>query len=752
MLGQKRVDSSQASSGSGASVFIDRGAVDRADKDAPYAVLLNPVDFASATGVDPTGADRDQNSTVVHLSDSVIESFTIFLGDGQGPNAPFEGTGVNPLTVNNPANAAIAASAVQVEHDGKLLVQGVEYNLGYNPSTGVLMLTPLSTLWDPSGVYTIILNNLQIADLAGNALRSNQVDGTTKFFILMPDVRLDYGDAPDSFGTMLSSNGARHTIQPGATPILGSRIDGESDTAVSDDAAQAVLVTGESTTIFSVGATPDGSSLTVKPVTAVGGEVVTVTIGANTQTFELVASGFAPQLGNVAVPLLAGDTSVAIASRLATAISSKLVLEGNASRVVIDPTQSDRILLESYDDEDGVAIGQFGAKPYRIFLNPGAPEVTSDFKDALGFLNPLDELGTTMAISSVTGGILDAWIDFNNDGAFGVDEKIFNSVTLSTGVNYLKVVTPLNTADGTRWARFRISSQGGLGPTELAIGGEVEDYQVDIINVAPIIPGDDSYTVVEDSVLNTETNLVLPSLLANDPRPAAAFLPSRIIINSQPKYGTLTVTDPLTGRFVYTPAADFYGDDSFTYWVSTQPIPGTVLPPNVQLATVHISVTPDNDTPLAQNHTFPTLEDTSITITKADLIAGAIADASPVYPSASAPTAPWNESQQTFKVIAIKIGSTTLSSSATNVVGANGTFDLTFTAGELTRLVFKPNQDYNRDNPRTAGLPTLEAFEFTIQDSGESLAVNIDQSTGAFTIGGPIAERQRPIPRRHSSM
>jgi len=39
-----------------------------------------------------------------------------------------------------------------------------------------------------------------------------------------PDI--DYGDAPDSFGTLLASNGARHTI---AGPRLGSVIDVETN-------------------------------------------------------------------------------------------------------------------------------------------------------------------------------------------------------------------------------------------------------------------------------------------------------------------------------------------------------------------------------------------------------------------------------------------------------------------------------------------------------------------------------------------
>ncbi len=181
VYGQLRVDSNATPGGGGATVFKDRGAVDRSDIDQPYAKLLNPVDN------DALGLDRDPNSTVVHLTNPLLENFTILLGDGRGPNSPFEGTGVNGATVFSATNPSVSASAVTVEHNGQLLTQGIDYNIGYSPLTGVLLLTPFSSLWEQTGVYTITLNNAQIEDLAGNKLRSNQTDDSTKFFILMPE-------------------------------------------------------------------------------------------------------------------------------------------------------------------------------------------------------------------------------------------------------------------------------------------------------------------------------------------------------------------------------------------------------------------------------------------------------------------------------------------------------------------------------------------------------------------------------------
>ncbi|MDB4224695.1 LruC domain-containing protein [Granulosicoccus sp.] len=52
------------------------------------------------------------------------------------------------------------------------------------------------------------------------------------------DTLVDYGDAPDSYGTSLASNGARHGLSVSPTLFLGASVDGESDSSfypLSDD-------------------------------------------------------------------------------------------------------------------------------------------------------------------------------------------------------------------------------------------------------------------------------------------------------------------------------------------------------------------------------------------------------------------------------------------------------------------------------------------------------------------------------------
>lgn len=76
---------------------------------------------------------------------------------------------------------------------------------------------------------------------------------------------------------------------------------------------------------------------------------------------------------------------------------------------------------------------------------------------------------------------LDAWIDWNQDGDWNdAGEQLFASQTLVTGDNSLPITVPASAFGGLTFARFRVSSAGGLGPAGLAQDGEVEDYQVRI--------------------------------------------------------------------------------------------------------------------------------------------------------------------------------------------------------------------------------------------------------------------------------
>jgi hypothetical protein len=90
---------------------------------------------------------------------------------------------------------------------------------------------------------------------------------------------------------------------------------------------------------------------------------------------------------------------------------------------------------------------------------------------------------------SLTGpaGRLDAWVDFNGNGAWDAGEQVFTNLALASGSNPgLCFNVPLNAQFGTSFARFRLSSTGGLAPTGVTTDGEVEDYLVNIAQPRPL--------------------------------------------------------------------------------------------------------------------------------------------------------------------------------------------------------------------------------------------------------------------------
>jgi ELWxxDGT repeat protein len=109
-------------------------------------------------------------------------------------------------------------------------------------------------------------------------------------------------------------------------------------------------------------------------------------------------------------------------------------------------------------------------------------------EDGVRFISTLVAQSSTVSSSSVAvtasaAGKLDAWIDFNRDGDWlDAGEQIFSSLPVQAGSNTLAFSIPPGASIGETYARFRLSSTGGLAPTGAANDGEVEDYRVEILD------------------------------------------------------------------------------------------------------------------------------------------------------------------------------------------------------------------------------------------------------------------------------
>jgi gliding motility-associated-like protein len=121
------------------------------------------------------------------------------------------------------------------------------------------------------------------------------------------------------------------------------------------------------------------------------------------------------------------------------------------------------------------------------------------------------------------------------------------------------------------------------------------DIQVNGINDAPVGQND-------SFVMNEDTDLDCGCLLINDHDPDGDNI---VALHDQaPAHGTVTDQG---GFFIYTPDPDFYGTDSFTYFAND----GTV---NSAPITVHVTVLPINDAPIALNDAKSTDEDNAVDI------------------------------------------------------------------------------------------------------------------------------------------
>ena len=134
------------------------------------------------------------------------------------------------------------------------------------------------------------------------------------------------------------------------------------------------------------------------------------------------------------------------------------------------------------------------------------------------------------------------------------------------------------TAAGNRTITAAYAGDGNYGSST-----DTESHVVTAPNQPPTADNDGPYDVPEDGSLNVTAG---NGVLAGDSDPEGT--PLTAVKDSDPLHGTVTLN--ADGSFSYTPAADFNGNDSFTYHASDGAASSAT-------ATVTINVTPVNDAP-----------------------------------------------------------------------------------------------------------------------------------------------------------
>ncbi len=209
----------------------------------------------------------------------------------------------------------------------------------------------------------------------------------------------------------------------------------------------------------------------------------------------------------------------------------------------IPSTDADGDDLNGTDDEDGVS-----------FLTPIVPGQQATIR-------------VDVSSGAYGSGILQGWIDFNNDGDFlDADEKILSDRVLVTGSHLFTFTVPATAAVADTFARFRWSLERGIGPTGAATAGEVEDYSTAARAVGPTANDDGPFIVGQDSTFIDPENEF--DVLFND-FPGVGGDPFTILgADSISAQGGLIQVDFVNQVIRYQPPADYIGDDSFEYSIS----------------------------------------------------------------------------------------------------------------------------------------------------------------------------------------
>ncbi|MBT6847106.1 MAG: right-handed parallel beta-helix repeat-containing protein, partial [Planctomycetaceae bacterium] len=213
LRGQLRIDdpSTEPVGGIGQNVFIDRGAIDRADFAGPTAKLIGPLDN------DPLEFDINDGVSVVNVRiGDVVSNFEIRLNDGNEPGQPHEGIGI--------WDKEVTSETVIVRQDGELLFDDIDYSFSYNDTNDTIRLTPIAGIWEPNSIYTIELSNIHHWKLdaqTGLGIADGDFFTIKDEFNATADFEFDRGysiDVPQTFRiTLPESAGGANGIVDGDT-------------------------------------------------------------------------------------------------------------------------------------------------------------------------------------------------------------------------------------------------------------------------------------------------------------------------------------------------------------------------------------------------------------------------------------------------------------------------------------------------------------------------------------------------------
>jgi len=341
-----------------------------------------------------------------------------------------------------------------------------------------------------------------------------------------------------------------------------------------------------------------------------------------------VTNGIVSLGGTSGLNGLTGDNTSAI-TFAATLANINAALDGLTYTTSPDFNGNDQLTI-NVDDQGNTGSG--GAKttsatiditvtavnddPYNAGTLPGDAQVTEDVATTvdLSSISLMDSddsgLPLTVRLTTATGGLINA----ASQAGIQVIDNGTGQVTLTGEQGALNAYfdSPANISylhstenifgDNIDTIRIELSDNGNTG----ADGGGFVGFGFVNVDVAAV---NDAPVAVND-LFNTDEDVALTaSVLGNDSDTEGDTLTVNTATVLGPDNGTLDLN--LNGSFVYTPAADFNGIDSFTYEINDGK-GGT------DTATVTVTIDSVNDAPVGTDNVITISEDTEYIFQRTD--------------------------------------------------------------------------------------------------------------------------------------
>lgn len=132
---------------------------------------------------------------------------------------------------------------------------------------------------------------------------------------------------------------------------------------------------------------------------------------------------------------------------------------------------------------EGLHLGSAIDGEYDAHISPFSDEESNDDEDGVNFITAFEAgLDGFMQVTVEGDGYLSVWVDWDQDGTFETNDQLIADKSLTTGTHYIFEETPIDVTSGTTWARVRYTTTTGVGPSGGVTDGEVEDYQVAVVN------------------------------------------------------------------------------------------------------------------------------------------------------------------------------------------------------------------------------------------------------------------------------